>query len=146
MAKEMQQAAQILDEDMKFSPDKGVVTMINERIAEIDGHAWRVLDTDPPLATASAPARSRRRASSTFRTPPPTASGIKTRRAARSTVSTIRLRRSGGLNPGPQLSSQARHPMRLGNSSKALAMVSSGVGGESASSTCTVITTGMPAA
>ncbi len=30
-------AAQILDEDMKFSPDKGVVSMINERIAEIDG-------------------------------------------------------------------------------------------------------------
>ncbi len=30
-------AAQILDEDMKFSPDKGVVAMINERIAEIDG-------------------------------------------------------------------------------------------------------------
>ncbi len=29
-------AAQILDEDMKFSPDKGVVAMINERIAEID--------------------------------------------------------------------------------------------------------------
>nr|NDG07084.1 type VI secretion system contractile sheath large subunit [Oxalobacteraceae bacterium] len=29
-------ASQILDEDMKFSPDKGVVTMINERIAEID--------------------------------------------------------------------------------------------------------------
>lgn len=30
-------AAQILDQDMKFSPDKGVVAMINERIAEIDG-------------------------------------------------------------------------------------------------------------
>lgn len=29
-------ASQILDEDMKFSPDKGVVAMINERIAEID--------------------------------------------------------------------------------------------------------------
>ena len=29
-------AAQILDKDMKFSPDKGVVAMINERIAEID--------------------------------------------------------------------------------------------------------------
>ncbi len=29
-------AAQILDKDMKFSPDKGVVSMINERIAEID--------------------------------------------------------------------------------------------------------------
>ncbi len=29
-------AAQILDQDMKFSPDKGVVAMINERIAEID--------------------------------------------------------------------------------------------------------------
>jgi type VI secretion system protein ImpC len=29
-------AAQILDEDMKFSPDKGVIAMINERIAEID--------------------------------------------------------------------------------------------------------------
>ncbi len=30
-------AGQILDQDMKFSPDKGVVAMINERIAEIDG-------------------------------------------------------------------------------------------------------------
>ena len=29
-------AAQILDQDMKFSPDKGMVAMINERIAEID--------------------------------------------------------------------------------------------------------------
>lgn len=29
-------ASQILDQDMKFSPDKGVVAMINERIAEID--------------------------------------------------------------------------------------------------------------
>ncbi|MGA1222990.1 MAG: alpha/beta fold hydrolase [Phycisphaerales bacterium] len=30
-----------------------------ERIVEIDGHAWRVLDTDPPGATASVPARER---------------------------------------------------------------------------------------
>lgn len=30
-------ASQILDEGMKASPDKGVVAMINERIAEIDG-------------------------------------------------------------------------------------------------------------
>lgn len=29
-------ATQILDEGMKTSPDKGVVTMINERVAEID--------------------------------------------------------------------------------------------------------------
>ena len=29
-------ASQILDEGMKTSPDKGVVTMINERVAEID--------------------------------------------------------------------------------------------------------------
>ncbi len=29
-------AAHILDQDMKFSPDKGMVAMINERIAEID--------------------------------------------------------------------------------------------------------------
>ena len=29
-------AAQILDEGMKTSPDKGVVAMINERVAEID--------------------------------------------------------------------------------------------------------------
>ena len=31
-----QLASQILDEGMKTSPDKGVVTLINERIAEID--------------------------------------------------------------------------------------------------------------
>jgi type VI secretion system protein ImpC len=29
-------AGQLLDEDMKFSPDKGVVAMINERVAQID--------------------------------------------------------------------------------------------------------------
>eukprot|EP01036_Dinobryon_divergens_P018503 gene18503-25202_t len=31
-----QLASQILDEGMKTSPDKGVVTLINERVAEID--------------------------------------------------------------------------------------------------------------
>ena len=32
---------------------------VTERFVEIDGHVWRVLDTDPPADLASAPARSR---------------------------------------------------------------------------------------
>jgi pimeloyl-ACP methyl ester carboxylesterase len=32
---------------------------VTERFVEIDGHDWRVLDTDPPADLASAPARSR---------------------------------------------------------------------------------------
>ncbi len=36
-------ASQILDEGMKTSPDKGVVAMINERVAEIDKLLWDIL-------------------------------------------------------------------------------------------------------